>query len=373
MASTNRALKNDYPASPSHITDGWLNAVANYLDRALLFDRISQSVAGSGTIDLSDSSAEYDAWELELTGVLTGNKTATLPLTDDRLWLIYNNTSGSFTLTVKGATGTGVIVPQGKKLLVYTDGTNFYQVQTALVAATIYDGNGNEVLIPAGVASAVNEVTITSAATGNAPIVGASGSDSNIGLSLKSKGTGVVNLLDGSNLELLKTERTASAVNEVSVVNAATGGRPVVKATGDDTNISLELQGKGTGTVIAAANVADANTLGAVPVLHRVDVPAGTTGDIDVTLVHKTRVIRVWLIKRSAAGGGAGTIQVKNGATAITDAISIDIADQAFAQAATYDDAAWEIAASGTLRVTRTRTASTDETCSVYVEGHRVA
>lgn len=41
----------------------------------------------------------------------------------------------------------------------------------------------------------------------------------------------------------------ASAVNEITVTNAATGGTPSLSATGDDTNISLNLISKGSGTV----------------------------------------------------------------------------------------------------------------------------
>lgn len=56
-------------------------------------------------------------------------------------------------------------------------------------------------------------------------------------------------LRDANNNELLAFVQTASAVNEVKVSNAATGGNPVVEANGGDTNISLDLKGKGTGTV----------------------------------------------------------------------------------------------------------------------------
>ena len=42
------------------------------------------------------------------------------------------------------------------------------------------------------------------------------------------------------------------------------------------------------GTV--AASVADVNTEGGIPVLHRINATA-LTGDIDVVLTHKTRVI----------------------------------------------------------------------------------
>ena len=45
---------------------------------------------------------------------------------------------------------------------------------------------------------------------------------------------------------------TASAVNELTVTNAATGGKPKLSATGADTDISLNLAPKGLGTVQAA-------------------------------------------------------------------------------------------------------------------------
>ncbi|MCL5291286.1 MAG: hypothetical protein M1548_01985 [Actinobacteria bacterium] len=134
-----------------------------------------------------------------------------------------------------------------------------------------------------------------------------------------------------------------------------------------DGSNSTQLNGK------AAANVSDANLIGGVPVLHRIDVPAGVTGDVDTVLTHKTRITDVWLVKRTAAGGGVGTIQIKNGATAITDAMSINVADQTVVRAATIDDVQHEIAAAGTLKITRTRTTSTDESCTVYALGVRVA
>jgi hypothetical protein len=51
---------------------------------------------------------------------------------------------------------------------------------------------------------------------------------------------------DGT-LELVKFAETASAVNEITVTNSATGNAPELSATGDDTNIDLKLTPKGTG------------------------------------------------------------------------------------------------------------------------------
>src|SRR5207244_11572668 len=56
---------------------------------------------------------------------------------------------------------------------------------------------------------------------------------------------------DDAGNEQLLFRKTASAVNQVGVTNAATGNAPQVAAEGDDTNISLKLRGKGTGFVDA--------------------------------------------------------------------------------------------------------------------------
>lgn len=54
---------------------------------------------------------------------------------------------------------------------------------------------------------------------------------------------------DSSDNELLKFVKVASAVNEVTVSNNSTGNAPLLSATGSDTNIDLNLVSKGTGEV----------------------------------------------------------------------------------------------------------------------------
>lgn len=51
---------------------------------------------------------------------------------------------------------------------------------------------------------------------------------------------------------VLGTTTVASAVNQITVANAATGDAPEVQATGSDTNITLQLTPKGSGVVQAA-------------------------------------------------------------------------------------------------------------------------
>ena len=68
---------------------------------------------------------------------------------------------------------------------------------TTPVIAQINDANGNETLKLASIASAVNEVTIENAATGNAVHISATGGDASVGLHLAGKGaSGYVNVQD---------------------------------------------------------------------------------------------------------------------------------------------------------------------------------
>ena len=55
-------------------------------------------------------------------------------------------------------------------------------------------------------------------------------------------------ILSGT-LELLKFSETGSAVNELTIANAATTNDPTITATGGDANVGIGLVAKGTGVV----------------------------------------------------------------------------------------------------------------------------
>lgn len=59
----------------------------------------------------------------------------------------------------------------------------------------------------------------------------------------------ITSINDANGNEVIKTPATTSAVNEVTITNSATGNAVQVSATGGDTNISLNLVSKGSGTV----------------------------------------------------------------------------------------------------------------------------
>jgi hypothetical protein len=98
-----------------------------------------------------------------------------------------------------------------------------------------------------------------------------------------------------------------------------------------------------------------------LPIVHRITATA-LTGDVDVAIARRSLFLDAWCVA-VGAGGAADTITVKNGSTAITDAIDMNVSDKVIVRAGTIDDAQHEIAAGGTLRVS----GASAVTCEVYV------
>ena len=79
------------------------------------------------------------------------------------------------------------------------------------ITTSIDDANGNEVIQIPATASAVNEVTITNSATGNDVQITTTGNDTNIGLKIKAKGTGKVKI-GTAELQMPNADGTAGQV-----------------------------------------------------------------------------------------------------------------------------------------------------------------
>jgi hypothetical protein len=126
---------------------------------------------------------------------------------------------------------------------------------------------------------------------------------------------------------------------------------------------------EGSTGVVETGAIANVNTVGQAPVIHRLDI-GNATGNTDIVLEHKTRIINAWAVKTAGNGGAGDTVTVQNGANAITDAMSLNCVDTTIVRAGTINDANAEIAAGGTLRVAAND--ATDPRCTVYVLGIRV-
>jgi hypothetical protein len=105
--------------------DVTVNSGLNWLDHVIA-GVLSKAVAGSGdfTLNISPDGGEAANSKIYLTGARTGSGNIFLPKIT-RIWRVINNTTGAYTLTVKGSTGTGVSFVVGDDFFVRFDGTNF--------------------------------------------------------------------------------------------------------------------------------------------------------------------------------------------------------------------------------------------------------
>ena len=196
-----------------------------------------QAVSDSGDTDLSVSDGSTGATlahrMIEFTGTLSAGRNVTIPIDVQTFYFLKNSTSGSQVVTFKYVSGSGssVAVANGATVLVFAsanDGTNPDIIDLGF-------GSGDVTLT--GTQTLTNK-TLTS------PAIGTKISDTN-----------------GN--ELINLTATGSAVNEFTIANAATGNGPVLSATGE-TNVDININPKGTGTLktgSAAVKVAGKETI----------------------------------------------------------------------------------------------------------------
>jgi hypothetical protein len=77
---------------------------------------------------------------LVVTGSNTAQRDVIAPLVE-KTYLISNNTTGGFAIRIIGASGLGVVIPNGITALVYCDGTNFYNAISGSVGNFTVNGN----------------------------------------------------------------------------------------------------------------------------------------------------------------------------------------------------------------------------------------
>jgi hypothetical protein len=98
---------------------------------------LSKSVAGSANVTLTtanaDPTAESSNKVLDLNGTLTANIHVFIPAVENN-YIVYNNTSGSFSLTVAatGHAANGLAITQGEYAHIYCDGASNYNIKNSL-------------------------------------------------------------------------------------------------------------------------------------------------------------------------------------------------------------------------------------------------
>ena len=223
------------------------NSNLNLLQQAIAGYQAIALTSTNTTLAMTDATIS-DARNavIKFTGTLAANATVYVASGIEKTYIIENGTTGAYTLALNQVGGASVIWSATDKSVkqIYLNGTD--AVDTGLVSATgvatltnktltsptintatltapqineIDDNAGNEFIIFSKVTSAVNEVTIANAATANDPTFTASGSDDNIGLDFIPKGTGAVTFLGTGKIQAVKEKVTVTAVATTGATN----------------------------------------------------------------------------------------------------------------------------------------------------------
>lgn len=196
---------------------------------------LNLTTKGTGGLNLNSGTAVAFQVQSQATNVNYGRFTSTAAATSPLLQVLGSDTNVDFRFR--------------------TQGTGLYQFDTG--------SNANTQFRISNTASAVNYVQVTGATTTNRPRVSFEGSDTNIGGLYVAKGSGGHSFCSDANASVVQfsVSRTASAVNNLNITGAAAGSAPVLSVVGSDTNIDLTLTPKGTGYVQFGTHTATALTI----------------------------------------------------------------------------------------------------------------
>jgi len=167
-------------------------------------------------------------------------------------------------------------------------------------------------------ASAVNYVQVTGAATGNAagPLITAQGSDASVPLSLQSKLNSPINFFTSGGFQQFRVNNLVNAVNYLQVQGSVAGNATPLSAIGNDTNISMAFQPKGTGAIDLAAGSSGVNISngGTVTAITRTAVGNNYTTNPTVAIsapttaggVQATATVPIGVASFTVSNGGTG-------------------------------------------------------------------
>jgi hypothetical protein len=206
--------------------------------------------------------------------------------------LIVSDPSADRTITIPDATGNVVLDVATQTL------TNKTLTTATLTTPKINDTSADHTYNFAVSELAANRTVTLPLLTGNDTFVFANHTQTltNKTLTSPTLNSPTIGTLinDANGAEIIKLTATASAVNEITVANAASGSGPTISATGTSTNVDLNFASKGTGAIRMSTKVAyDAETLDAaapavsllkpLTIFDRTTATAGTLADGTVT------------------------------------------------------------------------------------------
>lgn len=204
------------------------------------------------TISLSSSNSSQTARKLFLyvtsTVTLTQQRDLIVP-TIEKTYTVHNNTTGSQAIRVKTSAGTGIVVPSGKKMILYVDGTNVIEQMDYATALDI------------GTLNITTPLPVASGGTGSAT---ASGARTNLGL-------GTIATQAANNVAI--TGGSITGITDLAIADGGTGASTANAAINNllpsqTGNNGKYLKSDGTNTAWDAIDISTADITGTLPIAN---------------------------------------------------------------------------------------------------------
>jgi hypothetical protein len=192
--------------------------------------------------DVTLTAAQARCRHIMLSGTLTANRNLIVPNSGE--WVIYDNTSGAFSVTVKTTSGSGVATTQG--------------------SAGIFVADGTDVFAAAGGSSGSTDSFKTISVSGQSDVVADSGTD-------------VLNLVAGTNI----TITTDASTDSITIESSGGGGGSISLGTptASTSGTSINYASIPSGTKEITINFVGVSTNGSSNILIQI----GDSGGIETT------------------------------------------------------------------------------------------
>ena len=235
------------------------NGTGNSLSNVETADIASGSKSGSDTTlvtGTAGTNGNLVSWNADGDAVDSSIVASNVALTDGDTYTGTHDFGGATleipnaaapSLSVAGQIALDTTTTDHTALLKYHDGTNEFVIPA---------------ILSSGLSTTDNDVIAYNAANNRFEMEAQSGSGGGISNVVEDTTPQLGGQLDvngnaigDGTRELLTFTEDGSAVNHINIENQATGSGPIISAAGDDTNIDLNLTGKGTGAIVINGNI----------------------------------------------------------------------------------------------------------------------
>lgn len=236
---------NDYAANPT----GWsgpINTDWDIIDAAFGGVTVKNPTSVSGTVALTTS--EYQKLIL-IIGVsasspatLTANVTYTIPSGVGGQWIVYNNTTGAFTVTLASlGGGSSVVLQQGVRTCVYSDGTNVAIADDRIsvpgsTSQVLYNSSGT-LAASANMTFSGSNFAVSGSLTAGTTVSDGDGNVRNLAINSQTTGYTLVATDNGKLISITTGGVTVpssifSAGNTITIYNNSASGQTITQGSG---------------------------------------------------------------------------------------------------------------------------------------------